>query len=158
MSSPSQLIEFMIGERKYACDLLWVREILMLPALTPVDCAPDYCPGLIHIRGQILTAINLENRLGYTNNPVSPTARCIVFKTGIELARLALMPEDANLADKDPAGILVDRIGDILTESQILPAPPKTLSGLDHACIAGVIHTASGLTTVLNIGALITPV
>jgi len=129
----------------------------MLPAITPVDCAPDYCPGLIHIRGQILTAINLENRLGYPNNPVSPTARCIVFKTGIELSRLALMPEDANLADKDPAGILVDRIGDILTTAQILPAPPKTLSGLDHACITGVIHNASGLTTVLNVGALITP-
>ena len=158
MSSPAQLIEFLVGERKYACDLLWVREILMLPALTPVDCAPDYCPGLIHIRGQILTAINLENRLGYPNNPASPAARCIVFKTAAELGRLALMPDDANLSTNDPAGILVDQIGDILTDFQILPAPPKTLSGLDHACIAGVIHNASGLTTVLNIGALITPI
>ena len=157
MSNPAQLIEFFVGERKYACDLLWVREILMLPTITPVDCAPEYCPGLIHIRGQILTAINLENRLGYPNNPVPPTARCIVFKTGIELARLAVVPDDANMADKDPAGILVDKIGDILTSSQILPAPPKNLSGLDHACIAGVIHNALGLTTVLNIGALITP-
>ncbi|MEI6035847.1 MAG: chemotaxis protein CheW [Verrucomicrobiae bacterium] len=158
MTPPAQLIEFFIGERRYACDLLWVREILLLPAITPVDCAPDYCPGLIHIRGQILTAINLETRLGYPQKPGSPTARCIVFKTGSELARLAQIPDEAHMADSDPNGILVDKIGDILTlETQILPAPPKTLSGLDPACIAGVLHGASGLTTVLHIGPIITP-
>jgi len=155
----SQLIEFLVGERRYACDLLWVREILMHPAITPVDCAPDYCRGLIHIRGQILTAINLETRLGYPPTPNPPTARCIVFKTGTELLRLAQPPDDAHMADNDPAGILVDSIADILPpETEILPGPPQTLSGLDHSCIVGVIHNSSGLTTVLHIGSVITPV
>jgi chemotaxis signal transduction protein len=111
---------------------------------------------VVHLRGQILTALDLEERLGHSVSEPRPSSRCIVFKTTNDLVRLPHPPEDHELADADPTGLLVDAIGDILPpETRVLPAPPEALSGLDTRFIAGVISSQDGLTTVLQIGNLV---
>jgi purine-binding chemotaxis protein CheW len=129
---------------------------LRSPLVTPVCLAPAYVRGVIHLRGQILTALDLETRLGHTAVEPLPSNRCIVFKTAVDLARLSNPPEDSAAADSDTMGILVDAIGDILPPgSPVLPAPPEALSGLDSRFIEGVISDSGQLVTVLRIGALI---
>lgn len=152
----SQLLGFKSCGREYACDLLWVKEVLRSPSVTPVNLVPDYIRGVVHLRGQILTALDLESRLGHPFEEIRPDNRCIVFKTANDLGRLSHPPEDYEMADSDPTGILVDSIGDILpTGAIVLPAPPEALSGLDTRFIAGVISGNEGLVTVLRIGPLI---
>ncbi|MEI8293458.1 MAG: chemotaxis protein CheW [bacterium] len=156
VSSPlrePQWLGFSSCGRQYACDLLWVKEVLRCPSVTPVNLAANYVRGVVHLRGQILTALDLEARLGHECTDSRPTGRCIVFKTTNDLVRLPHPPADFELADSDPIGLLVDAIGDILPPGTIvLPAPPETLSGLDTRFIAGVISSADHLTTVLQIG------
>jgi purine-binding chemotaxis protein CheW len=155
-ASKCQLLGFESQGRRYACDLLWVKEVLRSPLVTPVCLAPAYVRGVIHLRGQILTALDLETRLGHTAVEPLPSNRCIVFKTAVDLARLSNPPEDSAAADSDTMGILVDAIGDILPPgSPVLPAPPEALSGLDSRFIEGVISDSGQLVTVLRIGALI---
>ena len=152
----SQWLGFTSCGRQYACDLLWVKEVLRCPAVTPVKLASSYIRGVVHLRGQILTALDLEERLGHPVSEPRPTSRCIVFKTTNDLVRLPHPPEDHELADSDPTGLLVDAIGDILPpETRVLPAPPEALSGLDTRFIAGVISSQDSLTTVLQIGNLV---
>jgi purine-binding chemotaxis protein CheW len=156
MSSTTQLLTFKTQGRWYACDLLWVREILRQPAITPVDRAPPTVRGLIHLRGQILTALDLDQRLGLQAQTSQPGNRCVVFKSTVELARLAAPPAESELAGTDLLGIIVDEVGDILTRpDNLLPPPPEQMSGMDHACVGGVIPRAEGLVTLLNIGALL---
>ena len=156
MSAPTQLLTFKTSGRWYACDLLWVREILRHPALTPVDRAPPTVRGLIHLRGQILTALDLDCRLGLHPQTEPASSRCVVFKSSVELARLALPPTESELVGQDLLGIIVDEIGDILTRPDaVLPPPPEMLSGMDPSCVAGVIPRTEGLVTLLNIGALL---
>jgi len=156
MPPPKQSVTFLAGGRWYACDLLWIREILRQPRITPVDRAPKAVRGLIHLRGQILTALDLDKRLGAQSTLDPPKNRCIVFKTASELERLAVQPDDAEHAGPDILGVIVDEIGDILSEDETaLPPPPETLSGLDHDCIAGVIARPEGLIIKLNVGALL---
>ena len=155
-ASKCQLLGFESQGRRYDCDLLWVKEVLRSPLVTPVCLAPAYVRGVIHLRGQILTALDLETRLGHTAVEPLPSNRCIVFKTAVDLARLSNPPEDSAAADSDTMGILVDAIGDILPPgSPVLPAPPEALSGLDSRFIEGVISDSGQLVTVLRIGALI---
>jgi len=152
----SQLLGFSSCGRKYACDLLWVKEVLRSPTVTPVSLASSYVRGVVHLRGQILTAFDLEDRLGHPPSEECPSSRCIVFKTANDLARLPHPPENHEMADSDPTGLLVDAIGDILPPgTQVLPAPPEALSGLDTRFIAGVISSEEGLITVLQIGNLV---
>ena len=152
----SQLLEFKSCGRHYACDLLWVKEVLRSPIVTPVSMAASYVRGVVHLRGQILTAFDLEDRLGHPSSPTLPQNRCIVFKTANDLARLPQPPENHDMADSDPTGLLVDSIGDILPPgTRVLPAPPEALSGLDTRFIAGVISSDFGLITVLQISNLV---
>lgn len=152
----TQLLGFKSCGREYACDLLWVKEVLRSPAVSPVQLVPPYVRGVVHLRGQILTALDLEARLGHAKGGSLPADRCIVFKTACDLGRLACPPEESEMADSDPTGILVDSIGDILPSGAIiLPAPPEALSGLDTRFISGVISGPEGLITVLRIGALL---
>lgn len=156
MLVPAQLLTFRTQGRWYACDLLWTREILRRPELTPVDGAPPSVRGLIHLRGQILTALDLDRRLGHEPAASPASERCIVFKTSPELARLAAPPADAELAGTDLVGVLVDQIGDILDRpDSLLPPPPEALSGLRQTCIAGVLPRPEGLVTLLHMGAVL---
>ena len=153
-----QFLEFQAGGRSYACNLLWVKEILNNPTTTDVRQSPFYVGGVVHLRGQILTALDLEARLGHPKSAGASSARCIVFRTAAEFARLPVTPEGSEAADPDLVGILVDEVADILSvEESILPAPPESLSGIDAACISGVIPGPRGLISVLNIAALLTP-
>jgi purine-binding chemotaxis protein CheW len=151
-----QLLGFSSCGRQYACDLLWVKEVLRSPIVTPVRLAASYVRGVVHLRGQILTALDLEDRLGHPPSDSRPLNRCIVFKTANDLARLPHPPENHDMADSDPTGLLVDAIGDILPpETRVLPPPPEALSGLDTRFVAGVISSNEGLITVLQIGNLV---
>lgn len=144
--------------RRYACDLLWVKEVLRSPLVTPVRLAPPHVRGVVHLRGQILTALDLEARLGHPRADRESASRCIVFKTLAEVSRLAAPPDGFDAADPDLVGILVDEIADIIPSvASILPPPPETLSGLDASCISGVIPDEKGLVTVLAVGPLLTP-
>jgi purine-binding chemotaxis protein CheW len=155
-SRESQWLGFTSCGRQYACDLLWVKEVLRCPSVTPVKLASSYVRGVVHLRGQILTALDLEERLGHPILENRPLSRCIVFKTTNDLVRLPHPPEDHELADADPTGLLVDAIGDILPpDTKVLPPPPEALSGLDTRFIAGVISSQDTLTTVLQIGNLV---
>jgi len=151
-----QLLEFKSCGRQYACDLLWVKEVLRSPVVTSINLVANYVRGVVHLRGQILTALNLETRLGHMKEEFLPIDRCIVFKTANDIARLSRAPDDSEMADSDPSGLLVDSIGDILPSgATVLPAPPEALSGLDTRFISGVISGNEGLITVLRIGALL---
>jgi len=153
MKSSTPMLVFESRGRRYACDLLWIREVLRQPPVHIVDSAPAVVRGLVHLRGQILTALDLEARIGRSSQGDAPSARCIVFKTATELSRLPVPPTDVHLAEEDLLGILVDGIGDIMpVGTDILPPPPESLSGLDPACTSGVIPLRDDLVTVLNIG------
>jgi len=152
----SQWLGFSSCGRNYACDLLWVKEVLRSPSVTPVNLAANYVRGAVHLRGQILTAFDLEARLGHSVVPNRPISRCIVFKTTNDLIRLPSPPEGYELADSDPTGLLVDAIGDILPmDTVVLPPPPETLSGLDARFVFGVISSGDSLTTVLHVGNIV---
>jgi purine-binding chemotaxis protein CheW len=158
MIDATQYLTFQIHGRWYGCDLLWVREILRRPVLTPVDLAPPTIRGLVHLRGQILTALDLETRLGLGPGTTPPTERCVVFKTAPEIARLAAPPSDADQAGPDLVGVLVDAIGDIVTNSEPpLPPPPEALSGISADCVSGILNREGKLITLLRLGSVLAP-
>lgn len=60
----SQLCGFKIMDGQYAIPVLEVQEVVKPQRVTPVPLGPDYVDGLINLRGQIVTAINLRVMFG----------------------------------------------------------------------------------------------
>mgnify|MGYP000417187074 CR=1 FL=1 len=58
--SGKQFITFYLYEQLYGIDVSLVQEITRKSNITKVSLAPDFIAGLINLRGQIATAIDLK--------------------------------------------------------------------------------------------------
>jgi purine-binding chemotaxis protein CheW len=89
---------FRVDEDLYGLDVLLIREVALLPPITPVPHAPPAVLGCVNLRGQIHLALDLRHLLGRGRTVPGPSARLILFKS--ELG--------------DPFGVLVEQIADIV--------------------------------------------
>ena len=81
MDSQSYLI-FSLGNARYGVEALLVQELFFLPQLTPVVDAPPAIAGIVQVRGEILSVINLERFLRCKPQPYSITDSVIILAQG----------------------------------------------------------------------------
>lgn len=62
-----QLIVFELAGQEYACNIDQIKEIVITPHIATIPLAPPFVLGVSNIRGNIITIIDLEERLGLEN-------------------------------------------------------------------------------------------
>ncbi|MGD0886278.1 MAG: chemotaxis protein CheW [Thermodesulfovibrionales bacterium] len=55
-----EIVEFLLAYEKYGVDTSYVREVYPLNDLTPVPCTPPFLLGVINVRGQVLSVIDIK--------------------------------------------------------------------------------------------------
>lgn len=122
MASSRQFCTFYLKNQFFGVPVEQVQEVLNYQDMTRVPLVPDAVQGLINLRGQILTAIDLR--------------RCL----GMEPREEAARPINVVVcADSGAVSLLVDEIGDVLTvDQESFEAPPETLQGPARAMVRGV--------------------
>lgn len=60
-----KLSTFRIGDDLFGVDVTEVQEVTRAAETTPVPLAPDAVSGLLNLRGQVVTVVDLRRRLGY---------------------------------------------------------------------------------------------
>lgn len=58
-----QVLEFLLGKEHFAIDLFDVREVVEYTPITELPNTPSYMKGIIDLRGEITTIIDLKDRL-----------------------------------------------------------------------------------------------
>ncbi len=71
---------FGLRETLYAVSARHVREVFLLPELTPVEESPPWMAGVVNLRGKILPVIDLNVRFGHPFRPYALTDCLIVFE------------------------------------------------------------------------------
>ena len=89
-----RLLSFTLGEERFAIPLISVREVIGVPDFTTLPFAPKYVLGVINIRGQIITVIDLRMRLNMVINGRTPETALIVCETGA--IRVAFLVDSIN--------------------------------------------------------------
>ena len=114
---------FRLADEVFALRVEDAQEVLMNCELTPVPLAPDYVVGLLNLRGQIMTVIDLRRRLLFPPRPPgSEGQHLLVVKSGDRLASL-----------------LVDEIGDVLEVAEDGWRPsPDTLAARHRKFVTGI--------------------
>jgi purine-binding chemotaxis protein CheW len=117
----TQLATFRLDDSVYGVDVAGVQEVLRSQPRTRVPLAPPAIAGLINLRGQVLTAIELREQLGMAPRPAGIEPMVIVIRVS-----------------GDPVAILVDSIGAVVdVEDDQFEAPPDTLTGIARDLILG---------------------
>jgi len=130
-----ELATFYVGRALCGMDILKVQEINKLMEMTKVPQSPDYMVGILNLRGQIVTIIDLGQKLGLGSIEVSNESRNIIVNTPGE-----------------HVGLLVSRISDVVMADpdKIEPAPAN-MNGIQGAFFTGVYKTDNKLIGILNI-------
>jgi len=135
MAPTSQFCTFYLDKLLFGVELKGVQEVIRSLDMTKVPLAPAVVSGLINLRGQIVTAVDLRQRLELEPRPANMSARNVVVRS-----------EDGAVS------LLVDEIGDVVeVEETSFEPPPETLRGSVRAMILGVHKLNDRLLHVLDI-------
>ncbi|MGA2080324.1 MAG: chemotaxis protein CheW [Holophaga sp.] len=147
----TQYSTFYLGDRRFGLPILSVREIIRSCEITPVPLAPPHVRGLINLRGQIVTILDLAVRLDIQDRPDARESHVVVLAGG-ESALPARERSTDQGGGEDMAGFLVDGIGDVVEADvgQTKPAPANVTEA-EGRLLCGVIQADSGLLALLDL-------
>jgi purine-binding chemotaxis protein CheW len=134
MAQPHQFCAFYLDKLMFGVELQKVQEVMRHLELTEIPLAPDVVSGLMNLRGQIITAIDLRHRLEL---PIRPDG---------------ILPMNVVIRSADGAvSFLVDEIGDVVeVDDESFESPPETLQGKVREVILGVHKLEKHLMHVLD--------
>jgi purine-binding chemotaxis protein CheW len=129
-----QYSTFYVADLFFGIDVLNVQEVLRYQEMTRVPLAPDVIEGLINLRGQIVTAVDLRRRLKVKPRDTGHTPMNIVVRS-----------------EEGAVSLLVDEISDVL---EVNPAsyepPPQNLPPEQRELIEGLYKLDGRLLLILN--------
>ena len=75
-----EVVEFELASERYAFPLADVREVSLLRELTPVPCTPPFVIGIINLRGEIRTVIDLKKFFDLPSAGITEFNKIILIK------------------------------------------------------------------------------
>lgn len=78
-----EFVTFSLNNEVFCLNLKYVKEFGKLKALnlTKVPCVPDYIIGMINLRGEFLTVLDIKNFLSIPQSPITDKTKIIVIKS-----------------------------------------------------------------------------
>ena len=130
----AQFATFFVADLFFGVNVLRVQEVLRFQPMTRVPQAPEVIEGLINLRGQIVTAIDMRRRLRLPPRAEDKTPMNIVVRAG-----------------ENVVSLLVDEIGDVLDmDVANYERPPINLDPAAGELIRGVYKLKGRLLLVLD--------
>lgn len=138
MTGPLQYCTFWVDGLFFGVEVSGVQEVLRYQPLTVVPSAPEAIQGLINLRGQIVTALDLRCRLGLPPRPEDALPMNVIVRSRGEVVSL-----------------LVDDIGDVITVDtspgglELEPTPANVPSTVQDV-VSGVLALPDAILLVLG--------
>lgn len=117
-----EVVEFVLAYENYAVETRYVREVCPLENLTPLPCTPAFVLGVVNLRGEILSVLDLKKFFELPEKGLTDLNKVIVLESGGMLF-----------------GILADAVVGVrhVPAAGIQPSLP-TLTGVREAYLKGV--------------------
>ena len=131
----ARLVTFTLDGRLYGVDVDAVQEVLRGQTRTRIPLAPGTLAGLINLRGQVLSAIDLRVQLELPARDEQTEPMLVVIRVAGE-----------------PVALLVDTIGSVVdVDSDQFEPPPDTLSGTSRELLLGAYKLDNQLLLALDV-------
>jgi purine-binding chemotaxis protein CheW len=133
--SAALLSTFTVDGHLFGVEVTAVQEVIRYQPMTRVPLAPAALAGLINLRGQVITAVDLRRRLGFSDRAAGELPTDVIVRTNDGLVSL-----------------LVDRIGEVVeVDDEAFEEPPETLEGIGRELIRGAYQLDHALLLRLDV-------
>lgn len=134
-----QYLSFQLGLEEYALDITQISEIIKYRPLTEIPRVPDFILGIISLRGVVVPIFDLKKRFTLGAAELTSASRIVVCRHG-----------------EMTAGLLVDRINQVITISEgSMEPPPAVLSGIDRELVRSVGRFQGRMVIVLQLSSVL---
>ncbi|MBI2890022.1 MAG: purine-binding chemotaxis protein CheW [Nitrospirae bacterium] len=142
-----KFVIFRIADLEFGMDIAQIQEIVRPVSITLLPQSPEYIEGVVNLRGQIITVMNLSRKLGLTEvDQEGLRTRFIVstlFPEAPQPARVAFRVHAVfQVVDLDPAQ---------------LDPPPRSFTFLPEHAVLGIAKIEDRIVYMLNVHELLTP-
>jgi purine-binding chemotaxis protein CheW len=139
ISHGGKYLTFALGPEEYGLEILKVREIIGYMEITAVPHTPPYVRGVINLRGQVISVIDLRMRFGMNATDRTEQTCIIVVEMNADSRRIC-------------TGIVVDRVSEVLSiPAQQIEDAPAFGSSVDTSCILGMAKIGGSVKILLDI-------
>ncbi len=131
----TELSVFLVDELFCGIDIKNIQEINKYTDITPVTNAPKYIRGILNLRGNIITVIDMRAKFGMeVSEEMSDTSRILVINDG-----------------EEQIGLLIDRMVDVveIQPDQVEP-PPSNIQGVAGKYFSSILKQEERLVAILN--------
>ena len=130
-----QICTFRVGELLLGIEVAQIQEVLRDTKVTPVPKTPPAVSGLINLRGQIVTAVDLRTLFGFAADQKSDNGSVMLIVD----------------SDTELHSLVVDSVGDVVEVGEDdYEERPDTLTGEARKLIRGAYKLKSGLLLLLD--------
>ncbi len=134
MAEEKQYCTFFLNNLFFGVEVVKVQEVFKYQEMTQVPLAPSVVRGLINLRGQIITAVDLRRRLKMPERPEDQLPMNVVVRT-----------------EEGVVSLLVDEIGDVLEVAATdFEQPPDTIDEITRELVKGVYKLEERLLLILD--------
>jgi purine-binding chemotaxis protein CheW len=138
-SNTVQFSTFRVADELFGVDAVQVQEILQYQEITPVPLAPEYVKGLINLRGQIVTVLDLRSRLGFDPLDDDTTGSNLIVNS-----------------DEGPMSVFVDHIANVSdVQTDRLKLPPGNVRGVAAHYIRDICQLDDDLLIILDLKSIL---
>ena len=134
MQESGEIVIFNVGDLICGLDTAGVREIIKEYTVTSIHHSPPFVRGVINLRGDIVTVIDLKIKFGIKRTEENVENIIVVSFHG------------------ENVGLLTDSIDDIIPVDQdCVEPPPSNIGGLAGSLLSGVYKLEEGLAVILDV-------
>ena len=134
-----QMIIFDIGNEKFGVKITRIHEINRMTEITELPDTSNYFAGIINLRGDIISVVDLRKRLGLTEVENTEDTRIIVVEY-----------------QNDDVGLIVDSVSEVLhIDNEDIEDPPQSMVGIKDDYLIGVVKVEENIVNILDLDNLL---
>lgn len=138
MDISNQFVVFSVEDEEYGVPILSVQEIISLPNLTRIPGVPEYIPGIINLRGNIIPLYELRSKFNLEKRELDSNTIVIIAQTGNEKKRTV--------------GFIVDSVSDVLSITpENLSETPEFSQAVDARFIEKIGKIGNRMIIIINL-------
>lgn len=139
----NQFLTFYLGGEYYGIRILNIKEIIEYSGLTNVPLMPEFIPGVINLRGNVVPVIDLKHK--FFRSKIKPDRKtCVII---VELHS----QKEGDRKEKTDLGILVESVDEVVSiPNDDIEPPPTFGSKIKVDFILGMAKQENGFIIILN--------
>jgi purine-binding chemotaxis protein CheW len=132
-----QFCTFFLNQIYFGIDVMQIQEVIRYQETTPIPLAANDIRGLINLRGQIITVIELKRRLSMSQEVIND-----------EQTSFNIILENHS----QPVSLLVDKMGDVVeVDNRYFEPTPATLKGKIRQMLHGAYKFKDEFLLILDV-------